>query len=391
MKKVAFFSEAFIEDQDGASRTMYQLAKRIDPTAYRYLFVHGRGPRQLGEHRCFRVPNLRLPINPDYAIAVPQFSLWKLKQVLDGFQPDVIHISTPSILGFFALRYARTHNIPVISIYHTHFMAYIDYYFRNLPILIEPIERWMRKIMVRFYNRCAKVYVPTRNMMEQLTDMGIQQERLQLWQRGVDLNVFNPKKADRGYVQTITRNKKPNVLFVGRLVWEKNLSTLFDIYHRIEATGLECNLLVAGEGRAAREAKVNMPNAYFLGKLDHQRLSRLYASADVFVFPSASETYGNVIIEAMASGLPCVIADRGGGGSLIQHGVSGYKCVANNPLEYVYFIKRILDDDRIRLQFRNAGLQFVQQLDWTPLIKRYFQDVHELSEQTRKPFAWAGA
>ncbi|MGO1521043.1 MAG: glycosyltransferase family 4 protein [Sphingobacterium sp.] len=391
MKKVAFFSEILIEDQDGASRTIYQLINRIDRSAYQYLFIHGRGPELLNGHSCFQVGNLRLPMNDDYSIALPQFNLWKLQQTLDTFQPDVIHISTPSILGFFALRYAKSRDIPVISIYHTHFISYISYYLRNIPVLIKPLELWVRKAMVRFYNGCEKVYVPSNNILHQLNDYGIRPEKLKLWQRGIDLTLFNPEKADRNYLQQLTKNKKPNILFVSRLVWEKNLQTLFDIYKRIQAVHLECNLVVVGEGSAAEETKMNMPNAYFMGKLDHQELSRVYASADVFIFPSTSETYGNVVIEAMASGLPCVIANGGGSSSLVEHDVSGYKCVPNNALEYVYFIKKILDDKRIQQQFKEAGLRFVQQLDWTTLTNSYFQDINELVAQSRKPFVWAGA
>lgn len=391
MKKVAFFSEILIEDQDGASRTIYQLINRIDRNAYQYLFIHGRGPEFLNGHPCFQVGNLRLPMNDDYSIALPQFNLWKLQQTLDTFQPDVIHISTPSILGFFALRYAKSRDIPVISIYHTHFISYISYYLRNIPVLIKPLEFWMRKAMVRFYNGCEKIYVPSNNILHQLNDYGIRNEKLKLWQRGIDLTLFNPEKADRNYLQRVTKNNKPNILFVSRLVWEKNLQTLFDIYRRLQAVHLECNLLIVGEGSAAEEAKMNMPNAYFFGKLDHQELSRVYASADVFIFPSTSETYGNVVIEAMASGLPCIIANGGGSASLVEHDVSGYKCVPNNALEYVYFVKKILDDQRIQQQFRDAGLRFVQQLDWTTLTNSYFQDISELVTQSRKPLVWAGA
>lgn len=390
MKKVAFFSEILIEDQDGASRTIYQLISRIDRTAYSYLFVHGRGPDVLDGHTCFQVDHLRLPMNADYHIAIPQWNLWKLKQALDAFQPDVVHITTPSILGFFALRYARSRNIPVITIYHTHFIAYITYYLKSFPALIKPVETWMQKTLTRFYNSCEKVYVPSSNILRQLHDLGVHTERLKLWQRGVDITLFNPEKSDRKRLQQTTKNKKPNILFVSRLVWEKNIETLFAIYRRIQAVHLDCNLLIVGQGPAIEESRMNMPAAYFLGKLNHQELSRVYASCDVFIFPSTSETYGNVVIEALASGLPCVIANGGGSANLIEHDVSGYKCAPDNALEYVYFIKKILDDVRIQRRFKDAGLQFVQQLDWTTLTQCYFQDINELASDAKKPFTWAG-
>jgi glycosyltransferase involved in cell wall biosynthesis len=123
--------------------------------------------------------------------------------------------------------------------------------------------------------------------------------------------------------------------------------------------------------------------------LDHDELSKLYASSDVFVFTSTSETYGNVVIEAMASGLPCVIANGGGSASLVDHGRTGYKCVPNNALEYVYFIHKILSDANIREDFREAGLAYVRKLDWAKLAETYFDDIQELAASPINSLAWA--
>lgn len=389
MKKVAFFSEILIEDFDGASRTMFQIINRIDHTEFSYLFIYGKGPDHFCAHQSYQVPTFKIPINDDYTIAVPHLSKWKLEDALDNFAPDVIHIATPSLLGFFAMKYAKRNNIPIISIYHTHFISYIAYYLRNLSSLIKPAEYWMRKAMLSFYNSCQKVYVPAHNIIEELKEIGIQPERLTLWQRGIDLNLFNPEKADQEYIQGIAKNDKPNILFASRLVWEKNVQTLIDIYNQLKKSKMDYNLIIAGDGAAKQEAQEMMPSAIFLGKLNHEELSKLYASADVFVFTSTSETYGNVVIEALASGLPCVIANGGGSASLIEHGRTGYKCLPNNALEYVYFIQKILSDNSIRQEFRKAGLAYVNKLDWGKLADTYFEDIQELASEPINTFAWA--
>lgn len=381
MKKVAFFSEILIEDFDGASRTMYQIINRIDPNSFSYLFIYGRGPSQIAGCESYQVPTFKIPINDDYSFAVPQLAKSRLEETLNTFQPDVIHIATPSLLGFFALNYAKRKGIPVISIYHTHFISYIAYYFRNFSSLIKPAEHWMRRAMLRFYNNCQKVYVPANNIIKELEDIGIQPERLTLWQRGIDIKLFNPNKRCSTYIEAISKNKRPNILFASRLVWEKNIQTLIEIYKQLEAEGHNYNLIVAGDGTAKEEAMQLMPRAIFLGKLDHTELSRLYASADAFVFTSTSETYGNVVIEAMASGLPSVIANGGGSSSLIEHGQNGYKCSPNNAKEYVYFLNKILSDDKLKQQLRNAGLDYIQTLDWGALANTYFEDIHELAEE----------
>lgn len=390
MKKVAFFSEILIEDFDGASRTMFQIINRIDPIAFSYLFIYGKGSMEFENHQSYQVPTFRIPINDDYSFAVPQLSKWKLEETLDHFAPDIIHIATPSLLGFFAMNYAKRNNIPILSIYHTHFVSYIAYYLRNLSSLIKPVQYWMRKAMIRFYNNCQKVYVPANNIMEELKEIGIQSDRLTLWQRGIDLELFNPQKANPEYIRKITNNDKPNILFASRLVWEKNIQTLIDIYHQLKKSDLVYNLIIAGDGSAKEEAQELMPDAFFLGKLDHDELSKLYASADVFLFTSTSETYGNVVIEAMASGLPCVIANGGGSSSLVEHGHSGFKCVPNNALEYIYFIHKILSNEKLKLEIKEAGLAYVKKLDWEKLAERYFQDLQELASEPINTLAWVG-
>ncbi len=391
MKKVAFFSEIMIEDFDGASRTMFQLINRINTTHFQYLFIYGRGPSSLGTHQSLKIPTIKIPVNSDYSLAFPSFSRIRLEQALKAFKPDVIHIATPSLLGFFALQYAKRKNIPVISIYHTHFISYIAYYLRNFSSMIKPMEYWTRKAMLRFYNACHKVYVPSNNMIKELKQMGIESERMHLWQRGIDIKLFNKHKRDEQYIRQITKNNKPNILFTSRLVWEKNIQTLIEIYGQLSFEGNPFNLLIAGDGTAKDEAMYKMPKAFFLGKLDHEELSTLYASADVFLFTSTSETYGNVIIEAMASGLPCVIANAGGSADLVEHQVTGFKCVPNNAKEYLYYVKKILSNPTLKQSLQEEALQFTQQLDWNKLADRYFEDVNHLAELPLKDHEWVAS
>src|SRR5690606_541346 len=183
MIKVAFFAEILIEEFDGASRTMFQIINRIDPTKFSYLFIHGKGPDKLKNHKALRIPALNTIVSKEYSIGMPAFSKESIYTALNKFQPDLIHISTPSLLGFFALRYARRHHIPVISIYHTNFIAYIPFYFKRFPALINPVQKWMRHTLSKFYNACDQVYVPSQSMLSQLKNLKVDKEKLSLWQR----------------------------------------------------------------------------------------------------------------------------------------------------------------------------------------------------------------
>ncbi|TJZ52417.1 glycosyltransferase family 1 protein [Sphingobacterium olei] len=389
MKRVAFFAEILIEDFDGASRTMFQLINRLDSSSMEYFFIYGKGPETFRHYLSYRVPSINIPINTDYSLAIPFVVKRDLEQALDNFAPDAIHISTPSPLGYYALKYAKRKNIPVLSIYHTHFISYIPYYLRRAPLFIKVAERWIQHTMRKFYNACDQLYVPSMPMISELERLGIAREQMTLWQRGIDLELFSISKRDINYIQQITKNKKPNILFASRLVWEKNIQTLIDIYTYMESQNMDYNFIVVGDGNAKKEAMAQMPNAFFLGKLNHEELSKVYASSDVFLFTSVSETYGNVVVEAMASGLPCVIANGGGSGGLVKHGQNGFKCTPNSPKEYAYFIQRLIDQPAIYGDLQLAGLSYVKKLDWENLAQRYFSDMQSLTNLPTAQLAWA--
>lgn len=384
MIKVAFFAEILIEEFDGASRTMFQLIKRIDSAEFDFLFVYGRESGHINRvHRAFRVPSVKVPINADYSISIPQLSKHKLEHALDAFRPDVIHIATPSLLGFFALKYARKRRILVITIYHTHFISYLGYYLSKTPFLVNAMEKITRASMRRFYNACDKIYVPSMRIINELLSIGIERTRLQLWQRGIDFHTFCTGKRDRDYMRRLTGNDKPTLLFVSRLVWEKNLTTLIQLYQLLKEKRWEGNFVVAGDGAARRELQAQMHDALFLGKVEHGQLAILYASSDVFVFTSVSETYGNVVVEAMASGLPCVIADGGGSADLIIHGYTGFKCTPDDPQAYFNYIKLLIDNPLLWEEIGQNALRHARTLDWGQLAAVYFRDVHALNDPNK--------
>ncbi|NGM63926.1 glycosyltransferase family 4 protein [Sphingobacterium sp. SGR-19] len=388
MIRIAFFAEILFEEYDGASRTMFQIINRIDPTRFSFLFIYGKGPEQIDGYGSIRIPTLNTGLNKDYSVSLPALAKGHIKQQLDTFQPHVVHIATPSFLGFFALRYAQSRNIPVISLYHTNFLSYIPYYFRKVPTLIKPMQRWMTSATRRFYNHCDIVYVPSCAMQKQLDSLGVEREKMVLWQRGIDLKLFNPQKRDLEYVRNITGNDNPNILFASRLVWEKNIQTLIDIYKRLRKSELAHNFIIAGDGPAGEEMRRQMPDAFFMGKLRHNELAKLYASSDIFVFPSISETYGNVVVEAMASGLPCVIADSGGSADLIRHGHTGYKCSPKSAGDYLIYIRMLLSDPTLHKFVSNTGVTYTQKLDWNNLTDRYFDEVTRLGMQSNGRMVW---
>lgn len=379
---MAFFAEILIEDFDGASRTMFQLIKRINPENFEFLFICGVGPDQLYGFECMRIPTITLPVNHTYKMALPVFAQSRLKEKLLNFNPDVVHIATPSLLGHFAMKYARRRFIPIISIYHTHFISYIDYYFKHAPFLIGAIKPLIADSQRKFYNQSYLTYVPSESISAELGEMGIEESRLKIWKRGFDTSIFSAVKKDLPLIRKITGNKFPTILFASRLVWEKNLETLFGVYDILIKKKLEINLLIAGDGIAEDACRARMPKAFFVGKKSHEDLAVLYASSDIFLFPSISETFGNVVLEAMASGLPCVIADGGGSKDFIEDGVNGFKCEAENAADYIDKIQLLLHDKTLWKQFSQAGLTYSKGCNWEQLAQTYFEDVQFLSAES---------
>lgn len=382
--KVAFFAEILIVDFDGASRTMFQLIDRIPQDRFEFLFICGDGSKQVGGFECLKTPSLHIPINKSYSIALPMLSKKRLHDRLGEFAPDVIHIATPSLLGHFALHYAQKQHIPVISIYHTHFISYIDYYLRNIPFLIGSAKRKMLAKQNDFYNSCNKVYVPSDSLAHELMAGGMEPSTIKIWKRGIDRRLFTPFKRDKRRMKLLTGNDRPCILFASRLVWEKNLQTLIDLYNLVQKENLPYNIVVVGDGTDKNRCQKHMPLAVFTGHLDHDALSYIYASSSVFFFPSTTETFGNVVLEAMASGLPCVIADGGGSKDFIIEGVNGYKCPAHDARAFLEKIELVVQRPRIAMQLAMEALEFSKAYDWDLLSAIYFEELINMAKMEMK-------
>lgn len=377
--RVVFFADILIADFDGASRTMFQLINRIPAGEFEFLFVCGLGPDQIRGCRCIHVSTLGVPGNKGYRFAAPLLQKSELDEEIRSFAPDLIHISTPSLLGYYGLKVAKRMNIPVTTIYHTHFISYVDYYFKKMSLFVNFTKQRVREMLKSFYNQCDIVYVPSTSIMQELSDEGVNTSLMKLWERGIDKHLFSPEKRNPELMKTITGNSNPTILFASRLVWEKNLQTVIDLYEMIERQALDYNLVVAGDGGAREAIEKQMPNATFLGHVGHDRLPEIYSSSDVFFFPSVTETFGNVVLEAMASGLPCVIADGGGSKDFIKNGINGFRCSPYNAQDYLDKILEICEQPKLAKQFSENGLETSSRYDWENLAAIYFEDLKFLS------------
>ena len=236
--------------------------------------------------------------------------LWSVRR------PDLVHIATEGPLGWSALQAAIKLKLPVCSDFRTNFQAYSRFY--GIGWLQKPIMAYLRK----FHNACHCTMVPTDALRHQLESMGL--KNLAVIARGVDTQLFTPaKRSDALRRQWGLEAGDVAVLHVGRLAPEKNLAALATAYQRIQQVQPRARLVVVGDGPSRGELKARCPDAFFAGFQSGDGLASHYASSDMFVFPSLTETYGNVVPEAMASGLAVVAYDDAAAGQLIRHRQSG--------------------------------------------------------------------
>jgi glycosyltransferase involved in cell wall biosynthesis len=277
-------------------------------------------------------------------------------------------------MAVWAQRWARRAGVPAVSSFHTHFVSYFRYYG------VRPLERLGWSLLRRFYRRTERVYAPSWSIIRELEAEGI--EKLELWSRGIDLAAFSPDFRDPEIRAAAgAGDETPLLLLVSRLVKEKDLADLVEVDAELKRRGVEYRLALVGEGPMRAELEEQLPDAHFAGHQSGESLARWYASADVFVFPSTTETLGNVVLEALASGLPAVVVDRGGPQDLVQPGVSGFIARANDISDIADRVELLLRDPALRARMGEAGRASALERDWSAINGRLIRSYRALLDE----------
>jgi phosphatidylinositol alpha 1,6-mannosyltransferase len=355
--RIAYFTESLFPLVDGVSRTLARLfetllRQRVD---FR-VFSPFVPPEEVAwRDRVEGVRYLRFPPYPDYRVSVP-FGR-RIARGLDEFAPDLVHVVSPTPLAYRAQRLAADRGIPIVGSFHTHFVSYFKYYG------VRPLEPVGWRLLRGFYRRCERVYAPSESIRRELASHGM--ERVEIWSRGIDLSGFSPDHRDIGTRRMAGADEKtPLLLMVSRLVKEKDLADLFLIDQILRARGVRFALALVGDGPMRGELQRGLPHATFAGHQSGVDLARWYASADAFVFPSTTETLGNVALEALASGLPAVVSDRGGPQDLIVDGENGYVAPANDPAAFADRLQPLLEDSALREAMGRRARASAASRDW---------------------------
>ncbi len=315
--RVALFSGNFNYLRDGANMTLNRLVgflQRLDipvrvysPTAPVDAFPPA-GP-------LVSVPSWPIPGRPDYrfARAMPA----KVRADLEAFRPSLIHLSSPDLLGRAAQRFARRYGLPQVASYHTRFESYLGYY--GLDWLQPAAMRYLH----RFYNRCQLLLATTDGMAAELHE-AFSHPDIRIMSRGVDRALFDPARRNAAWRLRHGLGGDELVIgFTGRLVREKGLDQLVAVAEGLQAAGLPHRLLIVGDGPERVRLSQMLPRALFVGFQSGEALAEAYANMDIFYNPSLTETFGNVTLEAMASGVPVVAVRASGSEALVKPGVTG--------------------------------------------------------------------
>ena len=360
--RIALFTGNYVHIPDGVSLTLGRLVRHLEAHGHDVMvFAPTVEDAPLDPAGTFvPVPSVPAPGRPEYRLSV-SFSR-EARERLEAFGPDLVHIATPDWLGAQALKWARVHGVPAVASYHTHFTAYLRYY--KLGLLEKALWTYGRW----FYNQCERVYVPSSSVADVLRENGIAAP-VELWSRGIEADRFTPANRSESWREAFGFGA-PVVTFVSRLVWEKGLDVFASVVERLEREGVPHHSLVVGDGPAREALEARLPRTVFTGHLDGEPLRTAYASSDVFLFPSETETFGNVTLEAMASGLPTVCADAPGSRSLVSDGVTGALCPPRDADAFYRATARLLCDAEARATAASAARQGALGYDWDAIMDR---------------------
>lgn len=291
----------------------------------------------------------------------------RVRRILDelGRHPvDVIHLTTPGPVGLAGRRLASRLGVPIVGSYHTHLGEYA-----RMLSGTRRMGDWLDTYMRWFYAPCASMLVPSRATARLLASQGYAGERLRIWPRGVDTRQFAATRRSESLRRKWrVDGRRPAVLYAGRLSAEKGLAILPRVRQLLHRRAIEHQFVFVGDGPMAESLRRDIPDGVFLGAVPHHDVATVMASADVFVFPSTTDSFGNVVLEAQASGLPTIVTDRGGPAEHVRDGETGFICPAD-PSVFADALTCLLHHEPKRRAMGAAARVWAERYDWRDAIQ----------------------
>ena len=367
-RKRAWFTDT-LEDVNGVATTIRKMTAAGVSAGKELVVVASRSNLQISD-----IPIKNFP--PIGEFELPEYELQKLSfppilQMLDYVQRErftEIIISTPGPVGLTALLAAKMLNLQTSGIYHTDFPQYIR-------ILTEDsfLESVAWRYMHWFYGQLDTVFVNSEEYRQSWIKRGFEPAKLKILPRGLDTELFHPARRDSAFFEKFGAfNGEVRLLYVGRISREKDLDLLAAAYRRLRNDGLPVQLLIVGQGPYSKALAKSFPEAFFTGYLKGKELATAYASADVFVFPSTTDTFGNVILEAQACGLPVVVSDSGGPKELVENEINGFITKSHDVEDFTRAIRALVTDPTLRERMANSARNSVTDRSWPRAFAKFW-------------------
>lgn len=369
---IALVSETFSPEINGVANTLGHLVTGLRARGHRLQLIR---PRQIADAPAANDDDLLLtrgwPLPGYRGLQWGQSARHKLLRLWRRQRPDVLYIATEGPLGLSALRAARRLRIPVISGFHTNFQQYTGHY--GITLLTRLLTNYLRW----FHNASRMTLVPSLSQRCELQRRGF--ERLELLARGVDAQLFNPARRNDELRRSWGLGEQDiAVLHVGRLAPEKNLDLLVSTFEALQkqCTAQRLRLIVVGDGPQRESLQQKLPDALFCGLQRGETLAEHYASGDLFLFPSLSETFGNVLLEAMAAGLGVVAFDQAAAAQHVEHGHNGMLASVDDEQSFIDAARWLLENRENLRRVRLNARQHAARQSWSAIIEQFENHLH---------------
>ncbi|SEI60410.1 Glycosyltransferase involved in cell wall bisynthesis [Allopseudospirillum japonicum] len=373
MLRLGLVTETFAPDINGVSHTLQHLVKGLLHQGWHLDLVRPK-PRQSylraldpsGRLCDWHAKGIGLPGYQDLQLGLGLPT--DLRRHWSLHPPHVLYIATEGPLGFAALKYAQSQGIPVVSGFHTNFQLYTEHYGRLASYLHKPTLAYLRW----FHNATHTTLVPNQQQALELGAQGL--DNVHCLYRGVDTQRFNPQRRCQDLRRQWQANSETLVVTcVGRLAAEKNLDQVIETFQLIKAQHPDARLVLTGDGPLHSHLMRKTQDIILPGTRTGIDLARHYASCDLFLFPSTTETFGNVILEAMASGLPVLSYDYAGAQLLIEQGVSGYKVPLKDQTAFNQAALELAAQPVLRTALATGACKRIQAFSWDTIVQNFIQ------------------
>jgi phosphatidylinositol alpha 1,6-mannosyltransferase len=378
VRRVAIFAEAFLPKVDGVSKSAFLTLHYLQQTGRDVLvFAPDIAPKHIGSTRVIPLPSLGVPLAPETRMALPNPII---ACQLQEFQPDLIHMFSPAMMSVSGMIAGRRMKVPIVANYQTDLPGYTRHY--GIDFMENITRSWLRYI----HNGCHLTLVPSNYTAAELRQHGF--KRLRRWGRGVNGDRFHPEHCSPGWRERLLNGRDPDSLlciYAGRLASEKRVDLLLEV---ARLPGVALTLIGDGAAREELEVLFDGTGTHFTGYLFGEDLPAALASADVFLFTGPSETFGQVVQEAMASGLPTIVTGEGGVRDLVIDEETGIVC-AHNAEAFSAAVRRLRDDPVRRRRMAHQARKVAEQRPWEAILAQledHYREAIRLNDRFTRIF-----